>query len=95
MAAFKKSPPKKSQTSQIFSLPGGVYRHYKGGHYLVLGVARHSETEEPLVVYVRLYARTGCPLWVRPLANFTSKTLNAAGKCVQRFKYVGPEEKGS
>ena len=92
MGPSKKSTPKKIKTPQMASLPGGVYRHYKGGHYLVLGVARYSETEEPLVVYVRLYPRTGCPLWVRPLANFTSHAVNAAGRRVPRFKFVGLEE---
>ena len=49
--------------------PGiGRYRHYKGGEYEVIGVARHSETLEPLVVYRPLYNQTG--LWVRPYAMF-------------------------
>ena len=46
----------------------GKYRHYKGGEYLVLGLARHSETLEPLVVYQALYGEKG--LWVRPAAMF-------------------------
>jgi len=46
----------------------GRYRHYKGGEYEVVGVARHSETLEPLVVYRPLYNDTG--LWVRPYAMF-------------------------
>ena len=48
--------------------PTGRYRHYKGGEYEVLGVARHSETLEPLVVYRPLYGESG--LWVRPHAMF-------------------------
>ena len=44
--------------------PLGLYRHYKGGEYEVIGVARHSETLEPLVVYRPLYNNTGW--WVRP-----------------------------
>ena len=44
------------------------YRHYKGGAYEVIGVARHSETHEPLVVYRPLYNATGW--WVRPHAMF-------------------------
>ena len=48
--------------------PLGRYRHYKGGEYEVIGVARHSETLEPLVVYRPLYNATG--LWVRPHAMF-------------------------
>jgi len=46
----------------------GRYRHYKGGEYELVGVARHSETLEPLVVYRPLYGATG--LWVRPHAMF-------------------------
>ena len=46
----------------------GRYRHYKGGEYELVGVARHSETLEPLVVYRPLYNASG--LWVRPHAMF-------------------------
>ncbi len=46
----------------------GRYRHYKGGEYEVLGVVRHSETLEPLVLYRPLYNASG--LWVRPYAMF-------------------------
>lgn len=46
----------------------GRYRHYKGGEYEVVGVARHSETLEPMVVYRPRYNQTG--LWVRPYAMF-------------------------
>jgi hypothetical protein len=46
----------------------GRYRHYKGGEYEVIGVARHSETLEPLVLYRPLY--NGTALWVRPYAMF-------------------------
>ncbi|RZS46656.1 DUF1653 domain-containing protein [Sphaerotilus mobilis] len=62
--------------------PLGRYRHYKGGEYEVIGVARHSETLEPLVVYRPLYNATG--LWVRPHAMFFS-TLTVDGKEVPRF----------
>lgn len=48
--------------------PPGRYRHYKGGDYEVVGVARHSETLEPLVLYRPLYNDSG--LWVRPHAMF-------------------------
>ena len=48
--------------------PLGRYRHYKGGKYEVVGVARHSETLEPMVLYRPLYNQTG--LWVRPYAMF-------------------------
>ena len=48
--------------------PPGRYRHYKGGEYQVIAVARHSETQEPLVVYRPLYGEGGW--WVRPHAMF-------------------------
>ena len=50
------------------SLRAGRYRHYKGKEYEVLEVARHSETEEEMVVYRTLYGEFG--LWVRPLSMF-------------------------
>ncbi|MEH6471833.1 MAG: DUF1653 domain-containing protein [Halopseudomonas sp.] len=49
-------------------LQPGRYRHYKGNEYQVIGVARHSETEESLVVYRPLYGAG--ELWVRPLEMF-------------------------
>lgn len=60
----------------------GIYRHYKGPLYEVMGLARHSETEEPLVVYRALYGDYG--LWVRPLAMFT-ETVVKDGKEQPRF----------
>jgi hypothetical protein len=66
----------------------GRYRHYKGKDYLVLGVARHSETEEELVVYRPDYGDRG--LWVRPLTMFV-ETVEKDGQQVPRFAYVGAE----
>ena len=60
----------------------GIYRHYKGASYEVLGVAHHSETEEPLVVYRALYGDYG--LWVRPLAMFT-ESVTKEGSTQPRF----------
>ena len=60
----------------------GTYRHYKGNLYEVLGVARHSETEEQLVVYRALYGERG--LWVRPLAMFQEAVV-VDGHEVPRF----------
>lgn len=61
---------------------GGRYRHYKGGEYTVIGIARHSETLEEMVVYRAEYGDGG--LWARPLPMFTeSVTLN--GRSVPRF----------
>lgn len=68
------------------AIPLGLYRHYKGNDYEVLGVARHSETEEEVVVYRALYGEHG--LWVRPLAMFT-ETVEVAGHRVPRFRHVG------
>jgi hypothetical protein len=60
----------------------GRYRHYKGRDYEVIGVARHSETEESFVVYRALYGERG--LWVRPAAMFLD-TVTADGRSVLRF----------
>ena len=60
----------------------GKYRHYKGSLYDVIGVARHSETEEPLVVYRALYGAHG--LWVRPLDMFLSE-VELDGQSMRRF----------
>ena len=67
-------------------LQPGRYRHYKGKDYEVIGVARHSETQEPLVVYRTLYGDFS--LWVRPLAMFT-ETIEHDGRKMPRFAYVG------
>jgi hypothetical protein len=63
----------------------GRYRHYKGNDYTVLGVARHSETLEELVVYRQEYGARG--LWVRPAAMFT-ETVEIDGQHVPRFRAV-------
>jgi hypothetical protein len=60
----------------------GVYRHYKGQRYRVLGTARHSETLEELVVYQALYGEHG--LWVRPAAMF-AETIELDGEPIARF----------
>lgn len=76
--------------SDLPPLPGepkpGLYRHYKGNEYRVLGLARHSETLEPLVVYQALYGERGT--WVRPAAMW-SEVVEAGGKRVPRFARVG------
>ena len=64
----------------------GLFRHYKGLVYRVIGVARHSETLEALVVYQALYGERG--LWVRPAAMFNG-TVEVAGKRVPRFARIG------
>lgn len=66
-------------------LKPGRYRHYKGNDYEVIGCARHSETEEELVVYRALYGDRG--LWVRPRAMFMEEVL-VDGKQVPRFSLI-------
>jgi len=66
--------------------PPGRYRHYKGGEYEVLGVARHSETLEALVVYRPLYNDSG--LWVRPHAMFFGE-VEIDGQWRPRFERMG------
>ncbi len=61
----------------------GVYRHYKGKLYDVIGVATHSETGERLVVYRPQYGERG--LWVRPLGMFT-ETVDVGGTRRPRFE---------
>ena len=63
----------------------GRYRHYKGGEYEVVGVARHSETLEPLVLYRPLYNPSGW--WVRPHAMFFEQ-LVVEGQAMPRFTLV-------
>jgi len=78
-------------TSDLTPLPDtplGRYHHYKGGEYEVIGVARHSETLEPLVVYRPLYNDTGW--WVRPHAMFFEKT-DVDGELRARFERVATE----
>lgn len=66
-------------------LQPGRYRHYKGNDYEVLGVARHSENDELLVVYRPLYGEMG--LWVRPLAMF-SEQVETNGTLQPRFRRI-------
>ncbi len=63
----------------------GRYRHYKGQEYEVLGIARHSETEEEFVVYRALYGEKG--LWIRPPAMFV-ETVTVAGRPCPRFQLI-------
>ncbi|MCI7138404.1 MAG: DUF1653 domain-containing protein [Oscillospiraceae bacterium] len=67
----------------------GRYRHFKGREYEVIGVAKHSETLEEMVVYRQLYGEHG--LWVRP-ASMWEETVERDGKTYKRFTYIGDEE---
>lgn len=64
----------------------GRYRHYKGGEYEVIGIARHSETLEEFVVYRALYGEKD--LWVRSLEMFI-EDVEFEGNLVPRFEYIG------
>lgn len=66
----------------------GIYRHYKGKNYLVLGKARHSETQELMVVYVPMYETDGPGMAVRPYSMFI-ETVKIDGKLIPRFQYIG------
>lgn len=65
----------------------GIYQHYKGNRYQVLHFAKHSETEEDLVVYRALYGQYG--VWVRPLGMF-KEMVEVQGKSVPRFELIQP-----
>ena len=67
----------------------GRYRHFKGREYEVIGVAKHSEALEEMVVYRQLYGEHG--LWVRP-ASMWEETVERDGKTYKRFTYIGDEE---
>ncbi len=65
----------------------GLYQHYSGKLYNILGISRHSETHEEYVVYQRLYEDYG--IWIRPLQMFL-ETVVHEGKTVKRFTYLKP-----
>jgi hypothetical protein len=65
----------------------GLYKHYKGNMYEVIGIARHSESLEELVVYKATYQPEGENLWVRPLAMFT-ETVVVDGVELRRFEKI-------
>lgn len=75
--------PKDDALPPLPSLAPGRYRHYKGGDYEVLAVARHSESLAPLVVYRPLYGEGGW--WVRPHAMFV-ETVEVDGQRQPRFR---------
>ncbi len=64
----------------------GKYRHFKGNEYEVIGIASHSETLAPMVVYRALYGEGG--LWVRP-ASMWNELVTRDGKTFPRFTYLG------
>ena len=66
-------------------LQRGIYQHYKGQIYQIFNVARHSETEEQLVVYQCLYGDYS--MWVRPLSMFVETVELEDGQVIPRFKF--------
>ena len=73
---------------EIMELKLGKYRHFKGNEYELLGIASHSETMEPMVVYRALYGERG--LWVRPLSMWT-EIVERDGYHGPRFHYIDME----
>lgn len=65
----------------------GIYEHYKGEKYRVLGVAKHSETLEDLVIYEALYDNKMSKLWARPAEMFTDE-VEINGQKIPRFKFI-------
>ncbi|WP_445766855.1 DUF1653 domain-containing protein [Rheinheimera sp.] len=72
-------------------LEPGYYQHYKGAYYQVIDCARHSETEQWLVIYRALYGDFG--LWARPLDMFT-ENVEIAGELLPRFLFISAEKPG-
>jgi hypothetical protein len=74
---FQKNPnmntPTDTDLPPLIDTPPGLYRHYKGGEYEVVGTVRHSETLEPMTLYRALYGQRG--LWVRPAAMFNEEVV--------------------
>jgi len=68
-------------------LKPGRYRHYKNKDYKVIGVAKHSETLEELVIYEALYDNKESKLWARPKSMFLEE-VDFEGKVVPRFRYI-------
>lgn len=71
-------------------LKAGVYKHYSGPIVLVLGVARHSETEEKFVAYIPLGVKKGPRITVRPYRMFFEK-VEKGGVKIPRFEYIGEQ----
>ena len=73
------------QLPKLPQIERGLYRHYKGREYEVLGVVRHSESLEPMVLYRPLYNESG--MWVRPYAMFVGQ-VEVDGVLQPRFDFV-------
>lgn len=75
-----------SDTLHVPTIKPGIYRHYKDKQYQVIGIALHSETQEPLVVYKPLY-ESDAEFWVRPYDMFV-ETVTVEDEQIPRFEYV-------
>ena len=75
------------QITQVNNMELGLYKHYKGNIYEVIGVAKHSETLEELVVYKATYQKEGENLWVRPIQMF-QETVIVDGVEKKRFEKI-------
>ena len=82
--AFRGILLQRSKTMQEIKI--GKYRHFKGNEYQVLYLAKHSETQEEMVVYKALYGDGG--VWVRP-SSMWNEIIERDGKTFQRFTYIG------
>ena len=72
-----------TEATTKLEITNGIYRHFKGGTYEVIGVGRHSETEEPIVVY----KNAGGDIWLRPLDMFCQFVIHE-GVQMQRFTLI-------
>lgn len=79
------SSSKCNKNIEMNEIKTGLYKHYKGNIYEVIGIAKHSETLEKMVVYKATYQIEGENLWVRPLSMFT-ETVMVDGIEVKRFE---------
>ena len=71
--------------NKINEIKLGRYRHFKGGEYEVIGFAKHSETQEEMVVYRALYGEG--QIWVRP-ASMWNERVEREGEIFSRFTYI-------
>ena len=78
--------PARFQSGDIMEIKTGKYRHFKGKEYRVIGIASHSETLAPMVVYQALYGEK--ELWVRP-AEMWNEIVDKDGYHGPRFQYIG------
>jgi hypothetical protein len=86
MSDLAKQLIEKEKQERTGKLHPGLYRHFKGNLYQVIGTATHSETMEEMAVYVPQYGER--KMWVRPLAMFQSTVVHE-GKEVPRFERIG------